>query len=323
MNYIVFDLEWNQSPRGSAGEHPRMPFEIIEIGAVKLDESFEILDEFHTLITPHIYPKLHRVIRGMLNYDEKVLKKEGIGFKEACRAFLTWCGEDYQFCTWGSSDLYFLQNNMDFYYMERLPYPVRYYNVQQIYADIHTENHEICKLEKAVEHLGLAEQEAYHSAISDARYTARVMKAGIPSLGDHYVYDIYRHPKTREEEIHDLHGGVLDEISSEYASRKAAVEDKNTTLIYCIKCGKPCRDRVSWFQTGGNSLTAAGKCFLHGYMVSQYKVKNAGNSTDNVFLMKRTYAADRADIRRLREKREQVMARKKIKKRQEYEKKAR
>ena len=32
MNYIVLDLEWNQSPLGQAGEHPRMPFEIIEIG---------------------------------------------------------------------------------------------------------------------------------------------------------------------------------------------------------------------------------------------------------------------------------------------------
>ena len=39
MEYIVLDLEWNQSPRGKAGERRGMPFEIIEIGAVKLDES--------------------------------------------------------------------------------------------------------------------------------------------------------------------------------------------------------------------------------------------------------------------------------------------
>ncbi len=323
MNYIVFDLEWNQSPRGSAGEHPRMPFEIIEIGAVKLDEKFNTLDEFHTLITPRIYPKLHRVIRGMLNYDEKTLKKDGVPFKDACSAFLAWCGEDYEFCTWGASDLYYLQNNMDFYYMEKLPYPVKFFNVQQIYADIYSEDHEICKLEKAVEHLGLSEQEAYHAAISDARYTARVMQAGIPTLGEKYTYDIYRHPKTREEEIHDLHGGVLDEISSEFDSRQAAIADRNTGLIYCIKCGKPCRDRVAWFQTSGPTMQAAGKCFLHGYMVSQYKVKNVGNTTDRVFLMKRTYAADRAAVRRLRERREQMLAKRKIKKRQEYEKKTR
>ena len=36
MNYIVMDLEWNQSYSGHIGEHPRMPFEIIEIGAVMM-----------------------------------------------------------------------------------------------------------------------------------------------------------------------------------------------------------------------------------------------------------------------------------------------
>ena len=35
MNYIVFDLEWNQSSSGEEPETALMPFEIIEIGAVK------------------------------------------------------------------------------------------------------------------------------------------------------------------------------------------------------------------------------------------------------------------------------------------------
>ena len=34
MNYIIFDLEWNQCCGGRDMENPRMPFEIIEIGAV-------------------------------------------------------------------------------------------------------------------------------------------------------------------------------------------------------------------------------------------------------------------------------------------------
>ena len=41
MNYIVFDLEWNQSPNGKERENPRLPFEIIEIGAVKLNSRLE------------------------------------------------------------------------------------------------------------------------------------------------------------------------------------------------------------------------------------------------------------------------------------------
>ena len=36
--FIVLDLEWNQSPAGKEGSMNRLPFEIIEIGAVKLNE---------------------------------------------------------------------------------------------------------------------------------------------------------------------------------------------------------------------------------------------------------------------------------------------
>ena len=37
MNYIVMDLEWNQSNTGSEEAVSSVPFEIIEIGAIRLD----------------------------------------------------------------------------------------------------------------------------------------------------------------------------------------------------------------------------------------------------------------------------------------------
>ena len=46
-NYIVFDLEWNQSSGGRDCSSPRLAFEIFEIGAVKLNENFEkVVEEF-------------------------------------------------------------------------------------------------------------------------------------------------------------------------------------------------------------------------------------------------------------------------------------
>ena len=42
MNYIVFDLEWNQNPSGKKTRNDRLPFEIIEIGAVKVKSKKEI-----------------------------------------------------------------------------------------------------------------------------------------------------------------------------------------------------------------------------------------------------------------------------------------
>ena len=37
MNYIVLDLEWNQSNTGKEQEVKMMQFEIIDIGAIKLN----------------------------------------------------------------------------------------------------------------------------------------------------------------------------------------------------------------------------------------------------------------------------------------------
>ena len=37
MNYIVIDLEWNQSNTGEEPEVKEIPFEIIDIGAIKLN----------------------------------------------------------------------------------------------------------------------------------------------------------------------------------------------------------------------------------------------------------------------------------------------
>jgi len=59
MNYIVFDLEWNQNPAGKKSRNDRLPFEIIEIGAVKVNSKKEITDSFHRLIN-------HRFINGSM-----------------------------------------------------------------------------------------------------------------------------------------------------------------------------------------------------------------------------------------------------------------
>ncbi|MCQ5137655.1 exonuclease domain-containing protein, partial [Coprococcus eutactus] len=45
-----------------------MPFQIIEIAAVKVDKNLNIIDEYSRLIKPKINKKLHSKIRTILNY---------------------------------------------------------------------------------------------------------------------------------------------------------------------------------------------------------------------------------------------------------------
>ena len=76
-NYIVFDLEWNQSANGKERSIPHFPFEIIEIGAVKLNETFQMVDEFHRLIRPQVYTQMHHAISEVTHMDMKELRNSG------------------------------------------------------------------------------------------------------------------------------------------------------------------------------------------------------------------------------------------------------
>ena len=73
MKYIVFDLEWNQCPGGKQEEDVRLPFEIIEIGAVKLNSSREIVDEFHGIVKPQVYHWIHSHTREIIHMDYRSL----------------------------------------------------------------------------------------------------------------------------------------------------------------------------------------------------------------------------------------------------------
>ena len=58
MNYIVFDLEWNQS-NTEKEEVEVLPFEIIEIGAVKLSDDRTMVSRYDQLINCSIWKRMN------------------------------------------------------------------------------------------------------------------------------------------------------------------------------------------------------------------------------------------------------------------------
>lgn len=135
MNYIVFDLEWNQGIAGKReSSHEEIPFEIIEIGAIKLDKRKNIIGQFQKIIKPSVYKKMPDIIEDMLHVDMKELKA-GTPFPEAAEEFLAWCGEDFMFCSWGSLDLLELQRNMKYYQMPALAAgPICFLDIQKLFG---------------------------------------------------------------------------------------------------------------------------------------------------------------------------------------------
>ena len=133
MNYIVLDLEWNQSST-TPGTNEKVPFEIIEIGAVKLNDERLMVDQFSALIKPQIYNTMHYMTGKLVHLKMQELANER-PFKEVMNEFLSWCGSDYTFVTWGPLDLTELQRNMVYYGFKPLSdRPLPFYDAQKLYA---------------------------------------------------------------------------------------------------------------------------------------------------------------------------------------------
>ena len=100
MEYIVLDLEWNQSNTGKEDAVEKLPFEIIEIGAIKLNNERVMVSEFNELIKPQVYHEMHKITSKLIHIQMQELER-GRPFPEVGGDFVRWCGQEEQlFCTW-------------------------------------------------------------------------------------------------------------------------------------------------------------------------------------------------------------------------------
>ena len=81
MNYIVMDLEWNQSAKGKQFSEEHFPFEIIQIGAAKVNEQFDIVDEWQCIIKPQVYRSFRTQLRRFLELLKQTLLMELISYR--------------------------------------------------------------------------------------------------------------------------------------------------------------------------------------------------------------------------------------------------
>ena len=114
MEYIVMDMEWNQALTFS--EMVKDPVfltgEIIQIGAIKLNQTLEVVDSFNERIAPQYYTELHPKVAEITKLSNRDLQK-GKGFHTVFNSFCDWCGDDFVFLVWGTEDLRILRKNMD------------------------------------------------------------------------------------------------------------------------------------------------------------------------------------------------------------------
>jgi len=300
-NYIIFDLEWNQSPNGKENMVEDCPFEIIEIGAVKCDESWNLLSEFHRLIRPQIYSEMHYIISEVTHMDMNELNVSGESFVTAAAAFFEWCGGEAVYCTWGSQDLTELQRNMAFYGMENpFPNPLFYYDVQKLYGLLYEDGRKL-SLDTAVRNLRLPENRPYHRALDDAYYTGLVLEQLDKKLMKPYVsIDYYRLPEKKEEHIHLVFPNYSKEVSRAFKSKEEALMDKGVLEMKCYACNRVLRKKIRWFAANQRVWYGLAVCPEHGCLKGEIRLKKAEGT--QVFAVKVLKLTDEAGAQGIRDR---------------------
>lgn len=305
MKYIVVDFEWNQSPYGKNTSNRRLPFEIIEIGAVKLDENGREISRFSELVKPKVYKKLHHVTKNLTGITEKELAS-GKSFPEILARFMEWCGKDYMFCTWGNLDLLELQRNMKFYHMEKLlAGPVKYYNVQKLFRLLYDGDNSTASLEYAVEYLNIGKKGEFHRAVNDAEYTAEIFAMMDPEeRAKWYTVDYYQNPKHRKEEIRLVYATYSKYISKEFDSKENAMADREVRTTRCFKCGKTAQKRIRWFVGKNRAYYCLAECAEHGYIRCKIRLKKTDE--DRFFVVKTLRETDDEGAKLIADMKEEV-----------------
>jgi inhibitor of KinA sporulation pathway (predicted exonuclease) len=276
MKYIVLDLEWNQGGRQESA-HEDVTFEIVEIGAVKLDESLQTLGEFSELIKPSIYHEMHHITGQLIHIQIEDLE-QGRSFPEVMTHFLNWCGEEsYQFCTWGIMDLGILQKNMVYYHMPPLsdgPFP--FLDLQKLFALARAEGHNRRSLEFAVDALHLDKDIPFHRALDDAYYTVKIMNAlAHKHLFDHVSYDVFHPPKDRQSEIKVQFDNYQKYISREFPDKIKAMGDREVASSKCFLCRRNLRKIVKWYTFNTKHYYCVAYCEVHGYLKGKIRMNRS------------------------------------------------
>lgn len=309
MNYIVFDLEWNQSNTGEEPEVKEIPFEIIDMGAIKLSNEKIMVDEFNQLIKPVVYQHMHRITSKLIHLHMQDLQK-GQPFTTVMSEFLQWCGDDYIFCTWGPMDLYELQRNMHYHHMDSLSdTPLRFLDVQKLFSIAYEDRKSRRNLEYAIDYLKIEKDIPFHRAFSDAYYTAKILACLEEEVLENFSIDTYVLPKSRKEELHIQFQNYMKYISREFTDKQKALEDWEVISTKCYLCHKNLRKKIRWFSPNGKHYYSVSLCPVHGYMKSKIRIRKSEN--DGVYVVKTSKFISEEDCQKIMQKRDQAKEHKK------------
>jgi len=178
--YVIFDLEatcWE--------EKNDRPKEIIEIGAVKLNENLEVIDRFSEFAKPTINPELTEFCKNLTTIKQEDVNNAKT-FNIAIKDFENWIfssSEDVKMISWGYYDKKQILEeatlkNYSGGILKLLE--ERHISLKHEFARMRKER--TCGMARALEKLNIPLEGMHHRGIDDAKNIAKIFTAVYPNL---------------------------------------------------------------------------------------------------------------------------------------------
>lgn len=176
MFYVIMDLEWNNS----YNKYKKcFVNEILEIGAVMVDEELEVIDTFSVIIKSQLIKKLSGRVKNLTHITNEDMCS-GVTFQRAVSDFSKWIGKrNCIFLSWGNSDIRVLVDNFSMFCgISGIPFLTQYVDLQKYCQEfiVNAGNQQIGLVNAAVE-MGIdVSQCNFHRALEDSLLGLRCLK---------------------------------------------------------------------------------------------------------------------------------------------------
>jgi DNA polymerase III epsilon subunit-like protein len=237
MEFIVFDLEFNQytSPGGLPGVRQKgSPFEIIQIGAVKLDGSLEASGEFARFVRPSVYTGMDPFISELTGISFEDIAEED-PFPIVLAEFLEFAGgKDAVLCSWGMSDIKELFRSALRSGIDQRLLPSAFIDIQLHAARyLGLSKRKLPSLQSAAEVLAIPAALKFHNALNDAVYTSEVFRRIYDESIHPENYDpSYKRVRLRQTKSDIDYDGLLRQFEKMYSRPMTDEEKKIIFLAY-------------------------------------------------------------------------------------------
>ena len=259
MYYIIMDLEWN-----NAFVHRTKSFmnEIIEVGAVMLNEELEEISEFSCFVKSRIGKKIRSNIKKLTHITNDDMRS-GEPFEAVMKKFEDWIGNrENVILTWGNSDIRVIIENFRLLTgRETVPFLSNYTDVQryfQIKRNIPVDKQ--LGLFNAAEDVGMDPNSfSHHRALDDSLLTAECFRRVRDDDFERYIQPcdntFYERPFFKPHAISNINSPLVDKSLLNYTCEECGVKGKiiknwrysnqyfRATYV-CPQCGKQVRVAV-------------------------------------------------------------------------------